>query len=222
MARRLRAEATGSSYWIRHEAGGAADGERQRLAPVLEHFKTHLPQRSQDASHRPAAQRGIARSRAVTGWPAITPHHQPHAGAGVAEVERAVRCAQARPRRGPAPPQAPCRRSVAPSACSTRAVFEHVFCLEQPADRGAPRCQRSENEGAMGDRLVTRHTHPAGQGAPTCGSAVGAGGRGTRAFKEFGAAAELERAGRCGDRGRIEPRAGGSCQSPELLTRKCL
>ena len=39
-------------------------------------------------------------------WPATNTHHQPHAGAGVAEVERRRRARPGRRRRGPAPPSA--------------------------------------------------------------------------------------------------------------------
>ena len=78
----------------RHEARGPARDKRKPVAVVL-HLQPHLLQRPQHPTHRPPAERGIPHEphrHVVAGDHA---QHQSRAGAGVAEIERGVRLAQA-------------------------------------------------------------------------------------------------------------------------------
>ena len=79
----------------RQQVGAAANGERQRVLAALLDLEPHLHQRLEHAAHGPARQRGVARqahAHVVAGKHA---HHQPHAGARVAEVEVAAGLGQA-------------------------------------------------------------------------------------------------------------------------------
>src|SRR5271166_2756495 len=89
-------------------------------------------------------------------------HHQPRAGAGVAEVERLAR-RQDRAEAGPAnPPSA----WPEPLDCGAERLAglsgpEHVVALEQPLDLRFAAGQEAKQEGAMRDRLVARRPDPA-------------------------------------------------------------
>ena len=138
-------------------------GSRSRSAGIDR--DAHLLQRGQDATHRPARQRGVA------------DHLDRHVVAGDARPSsaacrcrrcrnRAVRRAAAgRRRRAPAPPSR--SRSfvaAAPSCADDACGVEHVLGLEQPGDAGAAGGERAEHQGAVRDRLVAGHPDAAGEG----------------------------------------------------------
>ena len=152
---------------------GGAIFDRRRIARALEHDRTapalglgqdlraHQPQRIEDAPHRPLAQRGVAVEGRGDSVAADDAHHQPRAGAGVAEIEGVAR-RQDRAEPGAANPPRP-----GPGALDDRAErpaslagVQHVLALEQPLDPGFAAGQEAEQEGAMRDRLVARRPDP--------------------------------------------------------------
>jgi hypothetical protein len=82
-------------------------------------------------------------------------HHQPRAGAGIAEIERTVRRGQAAdPAPGDNPFAAVARHARAEHFDSPRRG-DHVACLEQPADPRLANRKGAEHERPMGNRLVS-------------------------------------------------------------------
>src|SRR5208337_1876932 len=95
-------------------------------------------------------------------------HHQPRAGAGVAEIERRAgrkQCSEA----GPADPPAARRQALDDRTQSFTgfAGAQDVVALEQPIDLGLAASQEAEDEGAMGNRLVAGRAEPAVEPRPT-------------------------------------------------------
>ena len=110
----------------RHGIARAVQRQRQAAAfPALAGLGAHQFQGIEDPPHRPAAQRGVAveyrRDRAA----GDRPHHQPAAGAGIAEIERGCGLREARhpDARAPTRRNRPVRSTLAPSACIDLAVL---------------------------------------------------------------------------------------------------
>src|SRR6516165_2072508 len=84
-------------------------------------------------------------------------HHEPRAGAGVAEVERPAGRRERAKAWAPNPPAA--RREPLDRGAESPAGLacpQNVDALEQAFDPRLAARQEAENEGAMGDRLVAR------------------------------------------------------------------
>ena len=156
--------------------------DRQRIARALQRQRqaaaltagddpgAHQFQRIDDPPHRPRAQRGIAvedgRDRAA----GHGPHHQPAAGAGIAEIERSLRLREP----GDADPAHDPRERA--GSLHLRAQrphrfggIEHVFALEQARNPGFADRQRAQDQGAVGNRLVAGNADFSGQGAAGAG-----------------------------------------------------
>ena len=92
-------------------------------------------------------------------------HHQPHAGAGIAEIERLARRQQradAAPCDAPAP--SPRRSTSAPSARQAAPVRSTSSPSSRPSIVGLADAEKAENQGAVRDRFVARRPHAAAQG----------------------------------------------------------
>ena len=148
----------------RNEVRRAAQGQRQPDGAV-QHLDAHPLQRIEHARHRPLRQRGIARHAHRHVVARDQAHHQARAGAGVAEIEFAVRLRPIPRRRAPAPPRyRPVFRIGQPSACSALAVLSTSSASSSPVMRGAAGGDRPEHQGPVRDRLVARHPDPPRQG----------------------------------------------------------
>ncbi len=126
-------------------------------------LEAHGGERREHAAHGPSPQGGIAGEfdlHVVTGDDA---EHQPAAGAGIAEIERRGRGAQA------ADPLALHRdRAVGSFDLGAKRRHglgrgQHVLGLEQAGDAGHAGGQRAQDQRPMGNRLVARHPDPAGK-----------------------------------------------------------
>ena len=95
---------------------------------------------SSDAPHRPRAQRGVAVEDRRDRTAGHRAHHQPAAGAGIAEIERIRRLARSRRRRRPRTRQAnsPVRSTLAPSARIDLAVLSTSSPSSRPEIRVSP------------------------------------------------------------------------------------
>ena len=172
-ARRVEAGEKHGRFDLRRGDRGAIF-DRGRIAGSLEHDRTapafglgenlcaHEPQRIKDAPHRPLAQRGVAVEGRGDAIAADDSHHQPRAGAGVAEVERFTR------RQNRAEPWAANPPTAGPRALDDRAERlaglagpHHVVAFEQPFDLRFSAGQEAKQKGAMGDRFVARRPDPA-------------------------------------------------------------
>ena len=158
------AEATGVRYSI--GAGSRAPLSTIGQRPPSASDRTCAPisrERIEDAAHRPLAQRGVAVEGRGDAMAADDAHHQPRAGAGVAEIERLARGAGRR--RGPARGCASARRRAARRP--RRAPGRPCRCAStsspssSPSTRVSPQVEQAEKKGAMGDRLVARRPDPA-------------------------------------------------------------
>ena len=87
---------------------------------------------------------------AVIGQPATAPMHQPAAGAGIAEIERAGRLGEAGDADavGRARRRRRVRSTWAPSARMRLRGVEHVLAFEQAGDPGLADRERAENQRA--------------------------------------------------------------------------
>ena len=127
------AEGTGSRYSI----GTRSRCRARQAAAVSRSSSTSSPICFSGLSTRPIGrrrERGIAHQphrHVVAGDHA---HHQPRAGAGVAEIERGVRAGAGRRRRAPAPLLARALNSPAPSASSALAVLSTSSASSRPRD----------------------------------------------------------------------------------------
>ena len=172
-ARRVEAGEKDGRFDLRR-GDGSAIFDRRGIAGPLEHDRTapaiglgqnlraHQPERIEDAPHRPLAQRGVAVEGRGNSVAADDAHHQPRAGAGVAEIERFAR------RQNRAEPGAANPPLAGPETLDDRAERlarlagpEHVVALEQPLDLRFAAGQEAKQEGAMGDRFVARRPDPA-------------------------------------------------------------
>ena len=121
----------------RRRIEGAA--QRDRAAPalrLLDHLRAHQQQRIEHAPHRPLAQRRVAVEGGEDSVAADHAHHQPRAGAGVAEVERSARRenrADAQAADAPAPLADPLDAGAERAAGLAGA--QHVVAFEQALDR---------------------------------------------------------------------------------------
>ena len=111
-------------------------------------------------------------------------HHQPRAGAGVAEIERVARRenrADAEAADAPAPLADPLDAGAERAAGFAGA--QHVVAFEQALDRGFAAAQQAEDEGAMRDRLVAgRAGAPSERAAALGAERLGGGASGKRTF----------------------------------------
>ena len=137
--------------------------------------RAHELDRIEDAPHRPLAQTRVAveggGDRAARG----RPHHEPAAGAGIAEIERAARHAKASDPHAANMPGA----IVAPFDRGAERAHgvggvEDVLAFEQTGDCRLTNRERAEDERAVGDRFVARHA----DGAHKRRAAARAQGRG--------------------------------------------
>ena len=142
------AEATGRAIFDWRGIAGAL--QHNRTAPAFglgQDLRPHEPQRIEDAPHRPLAQRGVAVEGRGDSVAADDAHHQPAAGAGVAEIERFAR-GQERAEAGSA--NSPCaRRETLDDGAERLASLagpEHVVALEQPLDFGLAAGQEAQAE----------------------------------------------------------------------------
>ena len=157
------AEATGVRYSIGPGSRAPLSTIGQR--PPSASDRTCAPisrERIEDAPHRPLAERGVAVEGRGDSVAADDAHHQPRAGAGVAEIEGFAR------RQDRAEPGPRIRHWPGPSALDDRAERpaslagpQHVVAFEQPLDPGFATGEEAKQEGAMRDRLVARRPDPA-------------------------------------------------------------
>ena len=147
--------------------------ERQRQAaavPARAHPRAHQFQGIEHPPHRPAAQRRVAvedrRNRAAR----HRPHHQPAAGAGIAEIERRLRlCESGDPDTVHRPGEI--AGSLHPGAQRPHRLggVEHVLAFEQPRYPGFADRQRAQNQGTVRNRLVAGNADLPGEGAARTG-----------------------------------------------------
>ena len=123
----------------RHEIAGAAQRQRQRLLAGLKDLQPHLHQWRQHAPHRPPRQRRIARHLNRDRMAGDDAHHQPRAGAGIAEIERALRLAKTARSAAFDLPDVPdlCRRQL-PARTTARAVLMTSSASSRPRMRVVP------------------------------------------------------------------------------------
>ena len=158
----------------------------QAAAPalrLLQHLRALQRQRIENALHRPLAQRGVAVEARDDRMAGDDAHHQPRAGAGIAEIQRLGRLQQ---RAEPGAPDAPAARpdgarSCAPSWRQACAGAQHVLALEQPFDLRLADREQAEDQRAMRDGFVAGRAHAARQragfmGAERRGGSVSMGG----------------------------------------------
>ena len=142
----------------------AAHHQRQRrMVLVGVGLEAHGGERREHAAHGPSPQGRIAGEFDLHVVAGDDAEHQPAAGAGIAEIERRGRRAQA------AHPLALHRdRAVGSFHLGAKRRHglgrgQHVFGLEQAGDAGDAGRQRAQDQRAVGDRLVARHPNPAGK-----------------------------------------------------------
>ena len=133
----------------------SSDDDGARADP-LQRFK-HPP-------HRASTQRGIAIEHGGDRAACYCPQHEPTAGPGIAEIERALG------RRKTCDADAahtPFTRAKPLDTGAERrhrfASVEDVLTFEQSANPGLTDRQCAENERPMRDRFVARHAHAASQ-----------------------------------------------------------
>ncbi len=128
-------------------------------------------QRIEDAPHRALAKRGVAVEGRLDRVAADDAHHQPRAGARVAEIEDRPgleKRAEARPMDAPAAGST--ADDLGAELAAGLAGAQHVLALQQAVDLDAAARQQPEKEGAVRDRFVARRPHAAGQrAAPAAG-----------------------------------------------------
>jgi hypothetical protein len=131
----------------------------------------------ENALHRPRAQAGVTVEGRGDGTAGDRPHDQPAAGAGIAEVEHALRRAKAADADAVNAPRA-FRHAFDRGAQRAHrlAGVEHVFAFEQPGYAGFPDRERAEDEGAVRDRFVAGHARAALEGARAARGERGFGG----------------------------------------------
>ena len=167
-ARRVEAGEQHRRFDLRRGDRRAID-DRRRIARALEHdraapafglgenLRAHQPERIEDAPHRPLAQRGVAVESRGDGVAADDAHHQPGAGAGIAEIERFARRRQ-RAEPGPRTRHRPGAEPLDLGAerLARLAGAQHVVAFEQAVDFRVAAGQQAEEKGAMRDRFVAR------------------------------------------------------------------
>ena len=158
--------------------------QRDRAASALrflDHLRAHQQQRIEHAPHRPLAQRRIAVEGRDESVAADHPHHQPRAGARVAEVERPAWLEQRTHAEAvdPPPPLAAALDAGAERAAGLSRA-QHVVAFEHAIDRRFAAAQQAEDEGAMGDRLIAGRTRAASERAAALGGERLDAGRGGR------------------------------------------
>ena len=171
-ARRVEAGEQNGGFDLRRGDWGAIF-DRRGIARALEHDRAapacrlgqnlgaHEPEWIEDAPHRPLAQRGVAVEGCGHAMAADDAHHQPAAGAGVAEIERLARRrqgAEARPANSPLARPEPLDDRAERLARLARP--QHVVALEQPLDFRFAAGEKAEQKRAMRDRLVPRRPDP--------------------------------------------------------------
>src|SRR5262249_39460848 len=160
--------------------GIARAGERERQQPAVGHargMRPHQREGIEDALHRPLAQAGIAVEGRGDGTAADRSHDQTAAGAGIAEVEHAMRFAEAPDADAVNAPLAFGHALALGAQRAHRlAGVEYVLAFEQPGYAGLPDRERAEDEGAVRDRLVAGHARAALEGARAAGGERGFGG----------------------------------------------
>ena len=145
----------------------AVQGQRQAAAFfALAGFGAHQFQRIQDPAHRAGAQRGVAVEHGGDRAPRHRSHHQPAAGAGIAEIERGGRLGEARhAHTGDLPGERP--RPLDPGAKRLHRFgrVENIFALQQAGNPGFADRKSPQNEGAVRNRLVAGNADFAAQRA---------------------------------------------------------
>ena len=146
---------------------------RQRQAAafgLLDHARAHALQGIEHAPHRPLAQGGIAVERGRHRAAGHRADRQPHAGAGIAEIERACGGGKAADAHAMDAPDA-VAAALQPRAQRAHGVggMQHVLAFQQPRHRAFADRQRAQNEGPVRDRLVPRHPGAALQGPAAAG-----------------------------------------------------
>jgi len=150
------------------ELWGAVNHDR-RAAAVRVDACTHAAQRLGNALHGPPHQRLIANQRRIEARRCEQPHHEAHGRAGITHIERCRGCAQPAGTPAPHPDFGLCRpldghTERGEGACSCQAVLAR----EEAADTRLPLRERTEHQGAVRDRLVTRDGEGAGDSAAGC------------------------------------------------------
>ena len=130
--------------------------DRRRVADALQHdraapalrlrqdLRPHQPQRVENPAHRPLAQRGVAVEGRGDPMAADDAHHQPRAGAGVAEIERGARGKQRAESRARGSASGPARgaRPTAPSALQASPVRRTSSPSSSPSTMVSPQASR--------------------------------------------------------------------------------
>src|SRR5262249_48774817 len=130
----------------------------------------------EDAFDRPLAQAGIAVEGRGGGTAGVRPHDQTAAGAGIAEIEHAMRFAEAADADAVNAPLAFGHAlDLGAQRAHRLAGVDHVLAFEQPGYAGFPDRERAEDEGAVRDRLVAGHARAALEGARAAGGERGFG-----------------------------------------------
>src|SRR5262249_41481676 len=127
--------------------------------------------------HRPRAQAGVAVEGGGDGTAGDRAHDQAAAGAGIAEVEHALRRAEAADADAVHTPLAFAHALDRGAQRAHRlGGVEHVLAFEQPGYAGFPDRERAEDEGAVRDRFVAGDARAALQRARAAGGEGGFGG----------------------------------------------
>ena len=124
--------------------------------------RAHLAQRIEHAGHGPARQRSVAHEGGGEGMRGGDSHGETHAGAGIAEIDDALRLEQAaRAEPADAPGRVASALDRRPEGAHGGGRCHDVGALEQAGDAGLADGQRAEHQRAVRDRLVARRRHPA-------------------------------------------------------------
>ena len=147
----------------------AADRDRQAVPGVLPvEPRAHVGQGPGHPLHRTFSQAGVAVEGHGDGIARRRPHQQANPRPGVAAVDDARRlCEPALPRHPPAALAQPFDRRA--KSLDRAGRGQDVVAFQQAFDPGHARRHGPEDQGAMGDGLVTRCPHPAGQRGAAAG-----------------------------------------------------
>src|SRR5262249_55053634 len=133
--------------------GIARAGEREGEQPAVGHargMRPHQLEGIEDALHRPLAQAGIAVEGRGNGTAATRPPDPAAAGAGIAEVNHAMRLAEAPDADAVNAPLAFGHAlDLGAQRAHRLASVEYVLAFEQPGDAGLTDRERAEDEGAV-------------------------------------------------------------------------
>jgi hypothetical protein len=131
---------------------------------------SHQFQGIEHPAHRPSPQRGVAIENYRYRATGHGPHHQPAAGAGIAEIERSLRlCEAGHADAVDGPGEIAGAFHLRAQRLHGLGGIEDVFALQEARNPGLSDRQRAQNQGTVRNRLVTGDADLAGQ-RPACAS----------------------------------------------------